>query len=73
MGRLTAMAYSPLGREIASTGSTDRTIIIWDIERREPERTLRGHSGSVNSVSFLPDGCFVSSATFDGTMRIWEV
>jgi WD40 repeat protein len=34
--------------------------------------TLRGHTGSVNSAAFSPDGSRIVTASFDGTARVWD-
>jgi WD40 repeat protein len=33
--------------------------------------TLQGHTGSVNSVAFSPDGTRLVSASTDGTVKVW--
>ena len=37
-----------------------------------PVATLTGHLSSVTSCEFAPDGSRIASASFDGTLRIWD-
>jgi WD40 repeat protein len=34
--------------------------------------TLHGHSSSVNSVAFSPDGSRIVSGSFDNTLKVWD-
>jgi WD40 repeat protein len=36
-------------------------------------RTLRGHTNSVNSVAFSPDGNTLASGSVDATIKLWNV
>ena len=59
------------GRRIAS-GSADQTIRIWALDQPgSPSICLKGHSGEVASVVFLPGGDLLSGS-HDTTVRLWD-
>jgi len=76
------LAFSPDSTMVA-TGSSDKTVKLWEIASGKHVATLDGHPGSVWSVAFSPDGKLLASGTaiFDekgkkshsGEISIWDV
>ncbi len=60
------------GNTLAS-GSSDKTIRLWEVRREEHLRTLTGHTDEVISVAFSPDGNTLASGSSDKTIRLWDI
>lgn len=69
--QVNSLAFSPDGQWLAS-GSSDNTIIVWDVERRKIRYQNIGHNETVNGVAFSPDGIILASSSNDDTVRFWE-
>jgi WD40 repeat protein/uncharacterized caspase-like protein len=67
-----SVAFSPDGKQILS-GSSDKTIKLWDVASWREIRTFAGHEDAVTSLAFSPDGRQVLSGSNDGTVRLWDV
>jgi guanine nucleotide-binding protein subunit beta-2-like 1 protein len=77
-GWVTAIATSLESPDMILSASRDRTIIVWQITREEEHfavarKRLIGHSHFVQDVTISRDGQYALSASWDGTLRLWEL
>jgi WD40 repeat protein len=59
-----------------SNGCIEGEIRFWDVATGQPlGQPVRGHTDTIMSVAFSPDGKTLASGAghFDGTIRIWDV
>jgi WD40 repeat protein len=73
--KVSAVAFSPDGKLLAS-GGLDDTIMLWDLEKRKAiDPPLTGLSGSLTSLAFSPDGKILASGSTDteDIITLWDV
>ena len=55
------------------SGSRDKTIQLWDAQTGgQVANPLQGHTDSVLSVAFSPDGRHIVSGSEDKTIQLWD-
>jgi len=68
--KIRALAVSTDGKLAA--GTDQGAILLWRSGLAQTPVELPGHTGSVTSLSFAPDGSRLASASVDGTLRLWS-
>ena len=68
----TNFVFSPLNeRFVTDAGNYD--LKIWSIKNGYPQHTLSGHTQHISDTKFSPNGKYLASASWDNTVRIWDV
>lgn len=56
-----------------ATGSSDKTVRMWDILSGDCVRLFIGHHGTITSLAFSPDGKLLASGADNGTVILWDI
>lgn len=78
MARLAQERYDkartgPIKEDMLVSGSDDFTMFLWSPEsEKKPVARLTGHQQLINDVKFSPDMRYISSASFDKSIRLWN-
>jgi WD40 repeat protein/uncharacterized caspase-like protein len=69
---VSALAFSRDGRYLASSGSIDGVVRIWDLHAGAPVILLEGRGSMVKYLRFSPDGKILAAADWAGALTLWD-
>ncbi|MEQ9407639.1 MAG: protein kinase [Fuerstiella sp.] len=74
---VTALRFVPKSYSEGSawlvSGSTDRTLRLWDLNSRQPLNVMRGHQAAVYSIALSPAGRSLISVSRNNEVNIWSL
>ncbi|KAJ3342213.1 cross-pathway control WD-repeat protein cpc2 [Gonapodya sp. JEL0774] len=80
-GWVTCIATTSENPDMILSGSRDKSVIVWKLTREagdgseygKPYKSLRGHNHFVQDLAISSDGSFALSASWDKTIRLWDL
>ncbi len=77
-GWVTSLATSSENPNMILSGSRDKTLIVWELNGADgnfgfAKKSLHGHNHHVEDVVISSDGKFAISASWDKTLRLWNL
>eukprot|EP01121_Diplochlamys_sp_Union-15-3_P020895 TRINITY_DN82_c0_g1_i4.p1 TRINITY_DN82_c0_g1~~TRINITY_DN82_c0_g1_i4.p1 ORF type:complete len:318 (-),score=55.18 TRINITY_DN82_c0_g1_i4:60-1013(-) len=78
-GWVTSIATTQESSNMVISGSRDKTIIVWNLTHNDPteygvpKKALKGHSHFIEDVVISSDGQFALSASWDNSLRLWDL
>lgn len=55
------------------SAGTDNTIMLWDIRSNKAIFKILGHPEPITSIDITFDNTMISSSSFDGFVRLWDM
>jgi WD40 repeat protein len=72
-GPVRSVAFSSTGQLMVSSGSTDHTISLWDVETGHSIGGPLNAPAEVDSLAFSPDARVLVSGQADGSLVFWDI
>jgi eukaryotic-like serine/threonine-protein kinase len=67
------MRFSHDGKTMVSGGNGAASVNVWDVRTLRVRQVLRGHAMDVYEICISPDDRTVATASWDGTVKLWNL
>ena len=66
-------AIALVGGGHIATGGREETVRVWDLQTEKVKHVFEGHCDEVSALAVLDDGATIVSASYDCTIRRWDL
>jgi WD40 repeat protein len=67
-----AIAFHPDGKSLV-TGSEDKAIVVWDIDKGQPQKVLLGQNKPIKALAISADGNWLASGSDEYPILLWNL
>lgn len=70
-----ALQFSPDGKHLIAAGgrpAIEGELVVWNVEKREIETIIHGHTDCVYGIDFSSDGSILASCSYDRQIILWD-
>ncbi|KAK9451542.1 WD40-repeat-containing domain protein [Limtongia smithiae] len=71
--QFSSLAVDPSGEVVCAGSIDDFDIHLWSVQTGQLLDRLSGHEGPVSCLSFAEEGGILASASWDKTVRVWDI
>jgi WD40 repeat protein len=69
-----SVAWHPLGKYLAlGERGPSAGVLLWRPSDPGPFQVFSGHQSAIAGLAFHPEGNFLASSSWDGTLRLWDL
>lgn len=69
---MTHIKFNSITNVLLSAGS-DNTLMLWDIRTNKSIFKILAHPEPITSIDISNDSTLISSSSFDGYVRLWDM
>ena len=71
--QFSALAVDPSGEVVAAGSKDSFEVFMWSVQTGKLLDVLTGHEGPISALAFSPTGNLLASASWDRSVRLWNV
>lgn len=71
--QFSSLAVDPSGEVVAAGSADSFEVFLWSVQTGKLLDVLAGHEGPISSLAFSPTGNQLASASWDKSVRVWNV